>query len=357
MARIVIANVAKSGWETPGPRAQALRPALVLEGGQEAAPAFMAEQVRDAGEGLRPVMRSDERDREREGEGAGLADRRDIEPCGKQPFPKERGGDSQARGRASLDRRKAGPDVSFQPIERFAPEDHQLHQVRRVAALVEIDELGPQVGAGAFRECRRGPDVESRERVSGVEGPFPRGEPAEPIAPASGDELRLDDRAFARDGLAVETGRDEELGEPVERAFEVPGVDLEEVGRMRERGAGVSEPAMLREEAVVLVRFGILFGPEKEYVFEKVRESRAGFRVVRAPDVDVEHRRRGVGARVRHDERLEPVGEHDRAVVPRVRGGCARSRRRMRARHRPGAGRAPHEPRRRSGGLTALAVK
>ena len=158
--------------------------------------------------------------------------------------------------------------------------------------------------------------------MAGVEGLLPRGKAPEPIAAAPRDVLGVHDLALALDVLSVEPGGDEELGESVERAFQVRGVDVEEVARVGERGCGVAGAAVLGDKTVVLAGVRILLGAEKQHVLEKVREPRARIRIVGAPHVDVERCRGLVGAGVGDDERHEPVVEHDRAIVPGV-GGAA----------------------------------
>ena len=303
-----------------GPRAEALRPTPFLERREEAAPAFVTDEMRDESERLRPVVRPEGRDREREGEGADLPDRGDVEASRKEAFAKERGVDAKTLHRAALHRREPGPDEPLQVVEGLAAEDHQLHQVGGVGVLVEVDELGPELAAGALGEGRLVPGVEPGEGMVRIEGLLPRREASQVVAAAARHVLGVDDPPLAREVFAVEARVDEELGEPVERAFEMRRVDFEEVGRVREAGAGVAEPAVLGEEAVVLLRFGILLGSEKQQVLEEVRKPRARFRVVRAPHVHVERRRRPVGVRVGDDEGLESVAERDRAIAPRVGG-------------------------------------
>ena len=177
-----------------------------------------------------------------------------------------RRGSTARRGTAS----KPRPHPALQHVERFAADDDELHQVRRVVALVEVDQLVADVGAGAVGERRRcSRPGTPRGDDGGSSALPPRGEPAEPIVAAPRDVLRVHDLAFALDVLAVEPRGDEELGEAVERAFEVPGVDIEEVVRVGERGGGVARAAVLADEAAVLARVGILLGPEKQHVLEE----------------------------------------------------------------------------------------
>ena len=276
--------------------------------------------MRYEGERLLPVVRPEGRDGEGEGEGAGLPDRGDVEARRKEAFPKERGVDAKPLHRAALHRREPESDESLQLVEGLAAEDHELHQVGGVGVLVEVDELGPDVAAGPLGEGRLGTDVEAREGVPRVERLLPGREDPQVVAPAPGHVLGVDDPALAREVPGVEPRGDEELGEPVESAFEVRGVDFEEIARVRERGPRVAEAPVLGDEPVVLTGVRILPGAEEEHVFEEVRESRARFRVVRAPHVDVERGRRLVRPGVGDHEGLESVFEGERAIVPRVGG-------------------------------------
>ena len=95
------------------PRAQPLRPAACLQRREQAAAAFVAEEVRDERERPRRVVRAERRDLEREPEGADLAHRLDIEPCRQAPFRVERRGDAQAPRRrvAAPPRTAPGPSA------------------------------------------------------------------------------------------------------------------------------------------------------------------------------------------------------------------------------------------------------
>ena len=301
----------------------------------------MADEMRDEGGRLRPVVRPQGRDREREREGSGLADRFDVEPRRQEAVAKERRGDAKTLDGAPLHRLEASPDEAFQRVERLAAEHHQLHEVGRIGPLVERDELVAHLAAVAVGEGRRRPHVEPSEGMARVEGLFPRREAPELVAPAPRHELGLNDPALARDVRAVESGADEERGEAVEGALEVRRVDFEEVARVRERGPRVAEAPVLGDESVVLARVGILPGAEEEHVLEEVRHPGPPVRIVGASHVHVEHRRRLVGARVGDDEGLESVRERDRAVVPGVAGaaldldaGAKGGRRRGRERER-----------------------
>ena len=194
--------------------------------------------------------------------------------------------------------------------------------MRRVAAFVEGDQRVADVGARAVRERLRVAGQEPRERMSGIEGLPPRGQAAEPVVAAARDELGVHHLALALDVLAVEARGDEELGEPVERAFEVRGVDVEEKVRVSKRRGGVAGAAVLGEKAVMFAGVRILPGAEKQHVFEKVREARAIVRVVAAAHVDVDCRRRLVGVRIGDHQRLQSVVQHDGPVVPGI-GGAA----------------------------------
>ena len=303
-----------------GSRAQALRPPPILERREQAAPAFVADEMRDEGERLGPVVRPEGRDREREGESPGLADRDDVEPRRKEALPKERGVDVKTFHGPPLHRLEPGPDVALEIFERLAAEDHELHQVGGIGALVEVAHLVAEVDAGALGERLLGPDVESSEGMPWVEGLLPRREAPQVVAPAPRHELGVDDPALTREVPAVEPRGNEELGEAVERAFKVRGVDLEEVGRVRERGPRVAEASVFGDEPVVLARVRILPGAEEEHVLEEVRHAGALLGIVGAPHVDIERGRRLVGAGVGDQEGLESVSEGERAVVPGVGG-------------------------------------
>ena len=304
------------------PRAQRPRPAARLQRREQAAAAFVSEEMRGERERLRPVVRAQRRDREREQDRAALADRLDVESRRQGPFPVERHGDAPALDVAARHRREPHPRPVFQHVQRLAAEDRELHQVRGVVVLVEADQLVAEVGAGAVRERLRVPDGKARERVAGVEGLPPRGRVPALVAAAPGDVFRVHDLALALDVLAVEPGRYEEPGEAVERAVEMGGVDLEEIDGVVERGRGVAGAAVLVDEAMVLAGVRVLVGAEKQHVLKEVREARAIVRVAGAPHVDVERRRCLVGVRVGDEERFEPVVEGDRAVVAGV-GGAA----------------------------------
>ena len=339
VSRIPIPKTAKSGCSKLGP---ALNPSAQPR-------AFSAESRlprpswprRCEAERERPrrVVRAERRDLEREPEGVDLAHRLDVEPCRQAPFRVERRGDAQALGVASRRRREPLPDPVLQRVERLAADDRELHQVGRVVALVEVDQLVPDVGAGTVREGRRVPAQEARERMAGIEGLLPCSQAPEPVVAPPRDVLGVHHMALAIDVLGIEPGRDEELGEPVERAFEMRGVDIEEIVRMGERGRGIGGAAVLGDETVVLAGVRILPGAEKQHVFEEVREARARFRIVGAPHVDVERRRGLVGVRIGDEERFESVVEQERTVVPGVGGaaldlgavrrrGCGHGRRR-----------------------------
>ena len=216
------------------PRAQSFRPAARLQCRKQTAAAFVAEEVRDEREGVRPVVRAQRRDRERERDGADLANRFDVEPRGQKPLPVERRGDARWLEVAPRYRSEARPHPVFQHIERLAADDYELHQARRVAALVECDQLVPDIGAGPIRKRLRITDQEPRKGVTRVEGLPPGGKAAKPVAAPPRDVLRVHDLTLALDVFAVEPRGDEELGEAVERAFEVRGVDIEEIGGMGE---------------------------------------------------------------------------------------------------------------------------
>ena len=305
-----------------GPRAQAFRPAARLQRREQAATALVAEEVGDERERVRPVVRAQRRNRERERDGPHLAHRLDVEPRGQETFGVERGGDPRTHDVAARHGRKSLPHHAFEFVQRLAADHHELHQVRRVVALVEGDQLVSDVRVRSVRERLRIPHQEPRERVARVEGLPPRGEAAEPIRAAPRHVLRVHHLAFALDVLAVELRGDEELREAVKRAFEVVGVDVEEVVRAGEGRGGVAGAAVLGDESAVLAGVRVLLGTEKEHVLEKVREPRAFVRIVGAADVDAERCRRLVGVGIGDDQSLEPVGERERAVFPGV-GGAA----------------------------------
>ena len=111
-------------------RAQPLRPPCFLEGREQAALAFMADEVRDARERTGPVVRTEGWDREGERDVARLADWSDVEPGREEPFAKEWRGDAKTLGRAPLDRREPGSHEALQGIQGLAAEHHEVHQVR-----------------------------------------------------------------------------------------------------------------------------------------------------------------------------------------------------------------------------------
>ena len=271
---------------------------------------------------MRPVVRAQRRNRERERDAANLPDRFDVEPRRQESFRIERHGDARRLEFAAGHHAEPRPHPVFQHVERLPADDDELHEVRRVGALVEIDQLVADRGAGAVREGLRGADQEPRERMTRIESLLPCGVPAHPVAAQPRDELRVHDLSLALDVLAVEAGGDEELGEAVERAFEVRGVDVEEVARVGERRRGVAGAAVLGEKAAVLPGVRILLGAEKQHVLHEVREPRPRVRIVAATHVDVERRRGLVRVGVGDDQGLEPVVEHDGVIVPGV-GGAA----------------------------------
>ena len=187
---------------------------------------------------------------------------------------------------------------------------------------MEGDQRLADVVAGTVREGLGVPGREPRERVPGIEGLPPRGEAAEPVVAAARDEFGVYDLALALDVFAVEPRSDEELGEPVERTFEVRGVHVEEEARVGERGGGVAGSAVLAEEAVVLAGVRVLLRAEKQHVFEKVCEARALVRVVAAAHVDVERGGRLVRVRIGDHQRHQSVVEHECPVLAGV-GGAA----------------------------------
>ena len=300
------------------PRAHRPPPAARLQRREQAAAAFVPEEVRGERERLRPEVRAQRRDREREQDGAALADRLHVEPRRQGPFPVERHGDAPALDAAARHRREPRPHPGFQRVQGLAAEDRELHQVRGVAALVEADQLVADPGAGAVRERLRVPDRKARERVAGVEGLLPRGRVPALVAAAPGDVFGVHDPALALDVLGVEPGRYEEPGEAVERAVEMGGVDLEEIGGVVERGRGVAGAAVLVDEAVVSAGVRVLVGAQEQHVLEEVGEARAIGRIVGGSHVDVERRRGLVGVRIGDEERFEPVAEGDRPVVAGV---------------------------------------
>ena len=305
-----------------GPCAQAFRPPARLQRREQAAGALVAEEVRDERERASPVVRPQRRDREREGDGPHLAHRLDVEPRGQAAVRVERNGDAWPLDVATRHLRKSLPHHAFEHCERLVADHHELHQVRRIVALVEGDQLVADVGTRAIREGLRIPHQEPREGMARVEGLPPGGEASKPIIAQPRHVLGVHDLAFALDVLPVEPRGDEELGEAVERAFEMGGVDVEEVARVGEGRSGVARAAVLGDETAVLARVRILPGTEKEHVLEKVRESRALVRIVGAAHVDVERGRRLVGVRIGHDQGFESVVEHERAVGPGI-GGTA----------------------------------
>ena len=258
-----------------------------------------------------------ERERVRESRIGAMSSR-----AGRRPSRKSGAVGAKTLHRAPRHRPEPGPDEAFELVERLAAENRELHQVRGIGALPEVDHLLPEFAPGPVRERLLGPDMEPREGMPRVEGLLPRREASQVVATAPRHVLRVDDPALAREVLAVEPGGNEELGEPVERAVEVRGVDLEEVRGVRERGARVAEAPVSGDEPVVLARVRVLSGAEEEQVLEEVRHSRAPLGVVGAPHVDVERGRRLVGARIGDDQGLESVLEGEYAVAPGV-GGAA----------------------------------
>ena len=67
-------------------RVQPFRPAARLQRREQAAPAFVSEEVRDERERVRPVVGTRRRNREQEREGADLAHRLDVEPRRQESF-------------------------------------------------------------------------------------------------------------------------------------------------------------------------------------------------------------------------------------------------------------------------------
>ena len=216
----------------PRPRAQPFRPPVCLECREQTPAAFVAEEVRHEGERLRAIVRAQRRNRERDRDGAKLANGLDVELRRQSSFAVLRHGNAQALDVAALHRRESGTYQPFEHIERLATDDDELHEVGRIAAPVEIDQLVPDIGARTVRESRRGADMKSRERMSRGKSLLPCGETAAPVASAPRDVLGMHDLSLALDVFAVEPRGNEELGEPVERTFEVRGVDVEEVARV-----------------------------------------------------------------------------------------------------------------------------
>ena len=304
------------------PRAQPFRPALRLQRREQAAAAFVAEEVGDEVEWVRPVVRAHRGKRERERKSAEFPDRLDLEPRGQQIFRVERRVDPRRIVVAAGHRGEPRPDPALQHLERLAADHDELHQVRRVGARMKVDQIVADIGAGTVGQRLGVPRQEFRERMAGVERLTPRRETAEPVAAAARDVLRVHHLTLAPDVLGVEPGRDEELGEAVERTFEVLGVDVEEVAGVGERGGGVAGTAVLGEESTVLAGIRVLLRTEKQHVLQEVCEPRTVLRIAAAAHVDIQRGRPLVGIGVGDDERLEPVVEHECPVVPGI-GGTA----------------------------------
>ena len=304
------------------PRAQPFRPAPCLQRREQAAAAFVAEEVGDEVERVRPVVRAHRRNRERERDGADLPDRLDLEQCGQEALRVERSFDPRRVVVAAGHGGEPRPDPAFQHVERLAADDDEFHQVRRVGARVKVDQLVADIAAGTVGQRLGVPHQEARERMAGIERLPPRGEAAEPIAAAARDVLGVHDLTLAPDVLAVEPRSDEELGEAVQRAFEMRGVDVEEVARVGERRRRVAGASVLGEVSAVFAGVRVLLRAKEQHVLQEVREPGTVLRIAAAAHVDVQRRRPLVRIGVGDDQRREPVVEHERPVGPGI-GGTA----------------------------------
>ncbi len=298
--------------------AQALRPALRLEQRQQAARAFVAEQIGDEHRRLGAVVRLDRGHREGQGELPLLLEGNDVEPSGQAVGCEERLIGLQWTHVAVGN----GGELRLHPAlelgERLAPEDHQRHDVGRVMAVVETNELVADRAAVTVGKRLQAADHEARHGVLGVEC-LPACRPA--AAPVVLDVdlvLGVHDLPLALDELRCEQRRGEELGEPVQRGLQVGRVHIEVVVGVVEGRVGVVAAAVRTDELLILARVRILLRAQEQHVLEKVREPLAALRVAAAAHVHVEGRGRLLSGGVRDEQHLHAVVQHQVLVGTRV---------------------------------------
>ena len=132
---------------------------------------------------------------------------------------------------------------------------------------------------------------------------------------------------FVVDGVDLATGkfgaelrRDEELGEPVERAGEGLVADVELVVRVVAGGVGVVHPAVLAEVGVKVGDVGIFLRAEEQHVLEEVGQALAVGGVVDLADVHDEGRAGFVEFLVGDEEDAQAVIEDEAAELRGVGG-------------------------------------
>ena len=108
------------------------------------------------------------------------------------------------------------------------------------------------------------------------------------------------------------------MGKSVESLTESLGLDIEEIVGDLGRRIRIGTATVSLDVAEVAIRLRILFGADKEHMFEEVGETRSIQRIIKTAAINRKRRCCLVGLRIRYQQHFEAVGKHQVAVVPGI---------------------------------------
>ena len=122
----------------------------------------------------------------------------------------------------------------------------------------------------------------------------------------------------------IEPGCDKKLGKTIEGLGQMGRVDIKKIVGIRQAGVSIAGPAMLCNVFLVLRRVRVLVSTQEQHVFQKVCETTAPLRVIAAAHIDIQGRRALNGRRIRDQQHLHLVRQHQQPVLVVVIGACDR---------------------------------
>ncbi len=313
--RVALVATAHAGGETVGQTG-------VAQDREQAAFAFMAEQVGEEVGGLVTVVLERIRHREHEAHMAAVAHRLQLHMARQRRLVDQRLLDHRALQAAIGDIGEALGHHCFQLVQRLRTHQRQVHDVGVVVALVELDHplaqgrlAGGRVGQGltaAHREARGG--------VGGIEHLIEHVVLTAAIVADARHVFGVHDVALALQLIGVEQRREEELAEAIQSAGQRGGFDLEEVVGVLRCGEGVVAAAVTAQIALVGIGFGEGLGAEEQHVLEEVRQPGQIVRILGAAHADVHRGGGAVGRDVADQQCSQAVLERQHPVVAIVMG-------------------------------------
>ena len=277
-----------TGPGQPGSCGQALRQALGLELRQQAAIPFVPDQVAEVGNRFLPVVGAVVRDGKGQVQlpegGLGLH----LYQHGQVTGGKQRRGDLLGLVIPVGNRAEQRHYQGLQLVQGLGAQHDQPHHVGGIIGLVEPDQFIAHRGVRPVGQGFQTADVELAVGVLRVHDLLDHVQAAAGVALQAHLVLGFHRVLFPVHVGGIEPGRDEELGETVQRFGQEGGVDVEEVVGIFKTGVGVAGTAVLGDIALVLGGIRVLVGAQEQHVLQEVRQPGATGRVVAAAHLHVQ---------------------------------------------------------------------